>query len=245
MRTAGRQPRILLTNVKRLELLLTRQQDVELFAGARLDVGAASIVGNPSQGSSASGSPAGRATSPGIASATFPQGSGAGGTPATGSVANENPAREGRRPRLGYPVCTVCGQSVSPLSSDRQRDAFRQTHTERCGRMPEGIGFHADVTADVVSLPACDSAETAYSVLETLRIGAAQVLDMHLDDLQILVIGHVDRDDVDALLWDPQAVPDESAWEWVEVETARSPRPGMFVARVVGQSMEPRIPDGA
>ena len=37
MRTAGRQPRILLTNVKQLELLLTRQQDVELFAGARLD----------------------------------------------------------------------------------------------------------------------------------------------------------------------------------------------------------------
>ena len=37
MRTPGRQPRILLTNVKQLELLLTRQQDVELFAGARLD----------------------------------------------------------------------------------------------------------------------------------------------------------------------------------------------------------------
>ncbi len=30
-------PRILLTNVKQLELLLTRQQDVELFDGARLD----------------------------------------------------------------------------------------------------------------------------------------------------------------------------------------------------------------
>jgi hypothetical protein len=28
------------------------------------------------------------------------------------------------------------------------------------------------------------------------------VLDMHMDDLQILVIGHIDRDDVDALLWD-------------------------------------------
>ena len=38
MRTAGRQPRILLTNVKQLELLLTRQQDVELFADARLDL---------------------------------------------------------------------------------------------------------------------------------------------------------------------------------------------------------------
>ena len=37
MRTPGRQPRILLTNVKQLELLLTRQQDVGLFADARLD----------------------------------------------------------------------------------------------------------------------------------------------------------------------------------------------------------------
>ena len=36
MRTPGRQPRILLTNVKQLELLLTRQTDVELFAGAQL-----------------------------------------------------------------------------------------------------------------------------------------------------------------------------------------------------------------
>ena len=37
MRTPGRQPRILLTNVKQLELLLTRQQDIALFADARLD----------------------------------------------------------------------------------------------------------------------------------------------------------------------------------------------------------------
>ena len=37
MRTPGLQPRILLTNVKQLELLLTRQQDIELFTGARLD----------------------------------------------------------------------------------------------------------------------------------------------------------------------------------------------------------------
>ncbi len=37
MRAAGKQPRILLTNVKQLELLLTRQTDVILFDGARLD----------------------------------------------------------------------------------------------------------------------------------------------------------------------------------------------------------------
>jgi phage repressor protein C with HTH and peptisase S24 domain len=52
-------------------------------------------------------------------------------------------------------------------------------------------------------VPACPDSKTAYSVLEALRIAATQVLDMHLDDLQILVVGHVDRDEVDPLLWYP------------------------------------------
>ena len=103
----------------------------------------------------------------------------------------------------GYPVCRVCGQSVSPLSSDRQRAYFDQSHQERCGRPPAPVGFYADVVADVLSLPACPNQETAYSVLEALRMAAASVLDMHMEDLQILVIGHVDRDEVDGLLWDP------------------------------------------
>ena len=38
-----------------------------------------------------------------------------------------------------------------------------------------------------------------------------------------------------------------SDWEqdWVEVDTGRTLRDGMFVAQVVGKSMEPRIPDGS
>ena len=104
---------------------------------------------------------------------------------------------------FGYPVCTVCGMSVSPLSSDLQRQNFAKSHADRCGRDPRPIGFHADTVADTFSLPACDSAETAYSVLEALRFGASRVLDMHMDDLQILVIGHIERKEVDALLWDP------------------------------------------
>jgi hypothetical protein len=105
--------------------------------------------------------------------------------------------------RFGYPVCTVCGQSVSPLSSDKQREQFEQSHLERCGRKVDPIGFYADVVADAISLPACPDQATAYSVLEALRFGATRVLDMHMEDLQILVIGHVDREEVDALLWDP------------------------------------------
>lgn len=104
---------------------------------------------------------------------------------------------------FGYPVCMVCGYSVSPLSSERQREEFRKSHAERCHREPKSIGFYADITADVLSLPACQDATTAYSVVEALRFAATRVLDMHTEDLQVLVIGHVDRDDVDALLWDP------------------------------------------
>jgi SOS-response transcriptional repressor LexA len=45
---------------------------------------------------------------------------------------------------------------------------------------------------------------------------------------------------------DPQRVPEDSEWEsWVAVDLGRKLRRGMFVAQVVGKSMEPRIPDGA
>jgi hypothetical protein len=108
-----------------------------------------------------------------------------------------------RGPDFGYPVCTVCGQSVSPLSSERQLEHFEEDHLKRCGRKPAAVGFYADVVADTLSLPACPNSKTAYSVLEALRIAATQVLDMHVQDLQILVIGHVDREEVDGLLWDP------------------------------------------
>ena len=43
---------------------------------------------------------------------------------------------------------------------------------------------------------------------------------------------------------DPQHI-DDDGFEWAAVETKRRLRPGMFVAQVVGKSMEPAIPDGA
>jgi len=108
-----------------------------------------------------------------------------------------------QRQQLGYPICMICGQSVSPLSSDRQIEHFENSHEERCGRKPEMLGFFADIIADCLTLPECTSRIEAYSILEVIRMGATQVLDMHLEDLQVLVIGHVDRDEIDALLWDP------------------------------------------
>lgn len=108
-----------------------------------------------------------------------------------------------QKQQLGYPVCVVCGQSVSPLSSDRQLQLFMLNHEEQCGKKPEMLGFFANIVADCLKLPECGNQTEAYSILEVIRMAATQVLDMHLGDLQLLVIGHVDRDTVDGLLWDP------------------------------------------
>ncbi|HTG34983.1 MAG TPA: S24 family peptidase [Thermoanaerobaculia bacterium] len=43
---------------------------------------------------------------------------------------------------------------------------------------------------------------------------------------------------------DPQHV-EENGFEWVSVDARHRLRRGMFVAQVVGQSMEPAIPDGS
>ena len=108
-----------------------------------------------------------------------------------------------KRAMFGYPVCAICGQSVSPLSSKAQQENFRQSHRQRCGKKPKQIGFFTDIAADTLSLPECANASQAYSVLEALRIGATRILDMQHEDLQILVIGEIGRDEVHGLLWDP------------------------------------------
>lgn len=43
----------------------------------------------------------------------------------------------------------------------------------------------------------------------------------------------------------PQTIGDRDWDDWIALESGRKLRPGMFVAQVVGHSMEPAIPDGA
>jgi hypothetical protein len=108
-----------------------------------------------------------------------------------------------RQGEFGYPVCTVCGQSVSPFSSRAQRDDFADKHAEWCGRRPESIGFHAELSVDALSIVGCRDREEAYSILEGIRSAAADILDMAIEDLQILVIGQSATDEVNGLLYDP------------------------------------------
>ena len=44
---------------------------------------------------------------------------------------------------------------------------------------------------------------------------------------------------------DPQTIDETDDFEWAAIDTRHHLRPGMFVAQVVGKSMEPAIPDGA
>lgn len=117
------------------------------------------------------------------------------------NVGAANLVRSGER--LGYPVCVVCGQSRSPLASDADRELFAKEHLERCGQPVQPTGFFTDVIADTLSLQACANREQAYSLLEAIRIGASNVLDMEVEDLQVLIVGHPGEETVDALLYDP------------------------------------------
>lgn len=105
---------------------------------------------------------------------------------------------------LGYPICNVCGQSRSPLSSELELENFNQAHSERCAHNAvRQTGFFTDIIAESLTLQNCSNREEAYSVLEALRFGASRILDMELDDLQILCLGQSGQETVDVLLYDP------------------------------------------
>lgn len=104
---------------------------------------------------------------------------------------------------LGYPVCLVCGQSRSPLASEADREQFSEDHRERCGQKVQPTGFFTDIIADALLIQSCSNREEAYSVSEALRIGAANVLDMEPEDLQVLAIGRAGSEEADVILYDP------------------------------------------
>jgi len=105
--------------------------------------------------------------------------------------------------QLGYPVCLVCGQSRSPFASQAERDRFAEDHLVRCGRRVEPTGFYSDIVAHCLTLQGCRDRQEAYSLAESLRIGATRVLEMEPEDLQVLVLARPGQNEVDALLYDP------------------------------------------
>ena len=125
---------------------------------------------------------------------------------------------------FGYPVCLVCGQSRSPFASQAELSEFSRSHQERCGQPVGSIGFYADEIADALRMGDCANRSEAHSLAEALRMGAADVLEMERDDLQILVVGQPGREQVDLLLYDPMSggsgLLDQMVQRWDEVVVA-------------------------
>jgi len=105
--------------------------------------------------------------------------------------------------QLGYPVSLVTGQSRSPFSSQREIEEFAKMQEERYGKKLLHVGFYADSVSDCLALPGLSGRAEAYSVLEALRVGMSQVLEMEREDVGVLVIGEVGLGQVTGILYDP------------------------------------------
>jgi len=118
-------------------------------------------------------------------------------------LVNVGPRKEVEQTRLGFPLCLACGQSHSPFASTKSREEFDKLHLERCGHAVRPTGFYADVEVDVLGLHEVEDRKVGFSVMEALRMGAARVLDMEIEDLQLLALGHIGENTCDVLLYDP------------------------------------------
>lgn len=139
-------------------------------------------------------------------------------------MVNVGPKGEVGDGRVGYLLCLACGQSHSPYASSRSREEFQKKHLERCSHRVEPTGFFADVEVDVLGLHDASDRTDAFSLMEALRMGAARVLDMEIEDLQITSIGHAGDDTIDVLLYDPMpggsGLLEQLVLRWSEVRAA-------------------------
>jgi hypothetical protein len=118
-------------------------------------------------------------------------------------MVNIGPRGEVGEGRLGYLLCLACGQSCSPFASKMARDTFCKAHEDRCQHRVQPTGFFADVEVDVFGLPRAADATDAFSLLEAIRMGAARVLDMEVEDLLLIDIGVAGDARRDVSLFDP------------------------------------------
>lgn len=129
-----------------------------------------------------------------------------------------------RKAGLGFPLCLACGQSHSPFASQLSREEFEKTHLERCNHSVKPTGFFADVEVDVLEWHDVDDRAVGFSVAEAIRMGAARVLDMEVEDLQVLAIGQIGADRCHVLLYDPMpggsGLLEQLTARWGEVRAA-------------------------
>lgn len=136
-------------------------------------------------------------------------------------MVNVGPRGEVAQGSIGYSVCLACGQSHSPYASARSQQEFAKKHSERCGHRVQPTGFFADVEVDTLGVHEMRDRASAFSFVEAIRMGAARVLDMEVEDLQIVGIRQPGEESIDILLYDPMpggsGLLEHLAGRWEEV----------------------------
>lgn len=104
---------------------------------------------------------------------------------------------------LGFPICPRCGEIRSPDSTEREIEMFLDVHKKRC-KIDElkRTTIHVNIPSDILFIGPYEHEEQATNVVEGIRLGAENVLDMGEVELNI----HSSRDQNDrywAALLDP------------------------------------------
>lgn len=115
---------------------------------------------------------------------------------------NVGPADRVKEGKMGYPICSVCGATRSPYSSDKEIEDFIEKHKKTCGRNVENLLLYSDSKVDGIKCEGFTTQQEAINFAEAIRIGASIIVEMDLDDLQYIV--YQERpNDFSTFIYDP------------------------------------------
>lgn len=117
-------------------------------------------------------------------------------------LVNIGPSDQVKAGHLGYPICSVCGATRSPYSSDKEIEDFLKKHKKSCGKTPNNLLLYSDSVVDGIKLEGFQTQEEAVNLSEALKIGAAVVIDMDIEDLQYFIYPK-SEDEFNTFIYDP------------------------------------------
>lgn len=115
---------------------------------------------------------------------------------------NVGPAEKVNEGKLGYPICSVCGATRSPYSSDKEISTFLEKHKKCCGKIPDNLLLYSDARVDGIKVDGFQSYEEAVNFAEGIKIGASIIIDMDLDDLQYIIYP-ISENEFTTFVYDP------------------------------------------
>ncbi|WP_419555813.1 DEAD/DEAH box helicase [Planctellipticum variicoloris] len=103
---------------------------------------------------------------------------------------------------VGHWICPVCGAAKTPYAVQAEITHFLKIHKERCGRDVARMALSSQANVDMLQFHSVADESDGINIGEALRTGAARLLDMGPDDLQLLIVQKPD-DKLDLLIYDP------------------------------------------